>query len=240
MLFRVLLLTAVGAWGQARFEALKDALGLTEMQIWQIQQPKPVAIVPSGIASAARRPGIPFNPPMDYSASLDRALQNPILDASQQAGLAEIVKVLKRWNMASEAIVAGLIDARQWPGSTLCLYPLHVFASELHLSDAQVAQLETFRRAAREPLETQIAEKEKARAALPDPKSPAVIELTADISKLRQQLAVAAPPRNLALAILNDAQKVQLAALETALQLVSEAIDLKLIPDPPKGEPLCQ
>lgn len=100
MLLRsVLLLAAVSAFGQT---ALKDALGLTEMQMWQLRQEKPAPAAAGG-AAAGRRSGIPVTMPVDYAASLRQALQNPILDASQQAKLTEIVKVLDRWNMASEA-----------------------------------------------------------------------------------------------------------------------------------------
>ncbi|HTB13677.1 MAG TPA: hypothetical protein VK752_19010 [Bryobacteraceae bacterium] len=227
MLFRAVLLLAVAVHvlGQP---ALKELLGLTEMQIWQLQQQaKPVPIAPPGRA-LGYRPGIPTgHPPMDDPASLQRALQNPILDASQQAKLAEIVKVLSRSKMASDAIVAGLIDVKQWPGSTLCFYyPIYALStSEFHFSDSQVQQLDRLQRAAREPLEKQIAI-----AAQP----------AAGISKLREQLAATRPPRDLALAVLNEAQKAQLATFVTDLGLVREAIELKLIPDPPKGEVLCQ
>jgi hypothetical protein len=238
-MFRVLLFTAaVGVYGQ---QALKDALGLTEMQIWQLQQEKkPIAVVPSGIASAARRSG-DFALPRPYKESLSEALHNPILDASQQAKLAEIVKVMDRWRAASEAIAMGLIRAEQWPGDSACLpYPIRAFPSEFDISDAQLEQLERLQQATQEPLWVQIRAKDMARSALLDSKSPAAAQLSADIHRLSQQLAATRPPRDLTLAILSDAQKAKIAAFEADSKLTREAIELKLIPTPVYGEPLCQ
>jgi hypothetical protein len=241
MLFRALLLTvAVSAFGQSLHQALKDALWLTEMQIWQHRQEKPAAIASRGTASSSRALGVPSgNLPMDYSASLQRALENPILDASQQAKLAGIVKVLDRWRAASEVMAMGLIATGEWPWSTCLPYPLRAFASEFDLSDAQVEQLERLQRAAQEPLWAQIREKAMASELL-DSKSPAAVRFTADISKLSQQLAAIRPPRDHILAVLNEGQRANIAAFELDLELVREAIEIKLIPDPPKGEDLCQ
>jgi hypothetical protein len=47
------------------------------------------------------------------------------------------------------------------------------------------------------------------------------------------------PPHDLALAVLDDPQRAKIAALEATLQAASEAIELKLIPAPQRGEPLC-
>ncbi len=114
------------------------------------------------------------------------------------------------------------------------------------LSDSQVRQLVQLKRAAREPLYAQIKEKEKRRSELLSSgisaDSPAVVQLVSDISKLWEQVArtsVTRPPRDLALAVLDEAQRAKVAAFETALQLASEAIDLGLIPDTTKGEVLC-
>ena len=54
-----------------------------------------------------------------------------------------------------------------------------------------------------------------------------------------KQAADARPRRDLAVAILDDGQRAKLAEFETALQVLNEAIELGLIPDPPKGELLC-
>jgi hypothetical protein len=223
MLFRSALLVAVALSVDGQ-TAVKDALGLTEMQIWQLRQQKP--------AAGRRR--------ADFDKdSLNQALANPILDASQQAALAGIVKILNHLNMASEAIVAGLISPRQWPGSTLCPSSIASNPSEFSLSDSQVRQLERLRDAARQPLDAQIAEQEKVRADLLNSGLP-TDQATGAISKSRQQWSETAPPRDLAIAVLDQTQRATLAAFETALQLVREAIDLNLIPDPSKGEVLCQ
>jgi hypothetical protein len=238
-MFRVLLLAmAGGVFGQ---QALKDALGLTEMQMWQLRQEKPVMAAASGLAAAGRRAGIPMgNPEMEYSALLERAVRNPILDASQQAKLRGIAKVLERWRTASEAMAMGLISAAQWPGSGTCLpYPIRTYPAEFDFSEAQLEQWGRLQRAIQEPLWVQIREKAMARSELADPKSPAGIQLDAELSKLNRQLA-ARPPRDLVLAILNDAQRVKVAAFESDLKLVREAMEIKLIPTPVQGESLCQ
>jgi hypothetical protein len=238
MLFRVLLFAMAGSvFGQ---QALKDALGLTEMQMWQLRQEK-LAVSPPRIAAMGRQRGVPTGTNgMESSASLQRALENPILDAAQQAKLREIVKVLDRWRTASEAMAMGLISAGQWPGASACLpYPIRTFPKEFDLSDAQLEQWERLQRAILEPLWAQIREKYRARAELVDSKSPAGVQLEADLSKLNQQLAARLPP-DLVLAILNDTQKAKVAAFESDSKLVREAIEMKLIPRPAQGEVFCQ
>jgi hypothetical protein len=105
-----------------------------------------------------------------------------------------IEKVLDRSEAASLAIVQGLISAQQWPGRSLCYYPIGAYASEFHLSDSQVELLERLR-----------------------------------------QAAEIGPRRDLALAVLDDAQKALFAEFETALELAREAIELGLIPGPAEG-----
>jgi hypothetical protein len=241
MLFRALLLTvAVSAFGQ---QALKDALGLTESQIWLLEQKKPAPVAPPGIAAAGRRPGIPgnFADARPYKASLDEALHNPILDASQQTKLAEIVKVLDRSAMASEAIAAGLIQEEQWPGQALCPVQLRSHSPDLDLSESQLSLLAELRRAAEAPIFEQLRviamhrdELLKSYAA----DSPEV--KTTDNSKLYQQLVAIRHQRDLAFSVLDDAQKSKLAAFENDLKLTYEAMHLKLIPYIAKGEVLCQ
>ncbi len=237
MLLRSILLLAVSGLGQT---ALKDALGLTEMQIWQLRQEKPAPVTQGGIAAAGRRSG-DFAWMRPYKDALDEALRNPILDAVQQAKLAEIVKVLDRWRAAAEAMAMGLIGPAQWPASSQCLtYPIRAFPSEFDLSDAQLEQLVRLQRAAVEPLWVQIREKAMARSEMSDSKSPAAAQLSADIDRLSQRVAATRLARDLALAILNDAQRAKVAAFELDLKLVREAIECKLIPAPPIGEALCQ
>jgi hypothetical protein len=72
-------------------------------------------------------------------------------------------------------------------------------------------------------------------------------ELGLSESQLRQldQLKEAArathsrPPRDLALAVLDETQRGKVTAFETALQVANEAIELGLIPRPMHGEVLC-
>lgn len=228
----LLLAASVNTFSQ---ESLKNALALTESQVWLIQQkkPKPARIDAHG----------PANLPKPYSESLLEALQNPILDASQQAKLAEIVKVLDRWKMASEAIAAGLIDAGQWPGYTLCFFSLRAFPEELGLSELQVSRLEELQRIAQAPEWAQIREKAMRRDEFLNSglrkDSAEVIQLNSDISKLSKLLATTKPARNLTLGVLDEVQKAKLAAFEIDLKLTGEAIQFKLIPAIQKGEILC-
>ncbi len=69
------------------------------------------------------------------------------VDQSQKAKLEEIEKVLHRWDDASQAIALGLISAQQWPGSTLCYYPIRPYSSDLGLTDSQIRQLEQLQQA---------------------------------------------------------------------------------------------
>jgi hypothetical protein len=198
LLFLTLLASATAQ--QNHYDALKNALALTESQISEIKR----ASYPWRTARTRR-----------YKDRLEGALNNPTLDTSQRAKLAEIVKVLDRWKMVSESIAAGLIDPRQWPGVTLCVFPIRAFPAELALSGSQVSRLEELERTA-----------------------PFRLINTGDLKPFPSPEA-ARQRRNLALAILNDAQKSKLAAFELDLKIVQEAIALKLIPDPPKGEILC-
>ena len=211
MLWRGVLLLAAAA-GAIGQTTSKDAVRLTKMQMQQLRQEKPQS-----------------------------AIHNPILDPSQRAKLAEIAEVLNRWRTASEAMVTGLISAGQWPGSSACLpYPMRAFPSEFGLSESQLRELERLQRVAEEPVWVEIREKVKAPSELSNPTSPAGVQLAGEISKLSQRLAATRPPRDLALGVLNDAQRAALAVFETAMKLAREAIELKLIPNPAVGEPLCQ
>jgi hypothetical protein len=232
MLWQVLLLAgAVTVVGQT---ALKDALGLTEQQMWQLRQAKPARVAPDGGSGI----GIPFRDSVamrPYQDSLNEALHNPILDQRQQAKLAKLVMVLDRWNMASEAIILGLIDVEQWPGSMGCFGP---HASELDISESQRQELDRIH----EKLKELIAKKNenllKQRLLARGQHSAEIAQLTAEVSKLRREWA-AEPLRSRSRAVLNAAQAGKLAALENDLELAREAIELHLVPDPPKGEALC-
>ena len=109
--------------------------------------------------------------------------------------------------------------------------------------DAQILQFEQLRQAARQPVDAQIREKDIQRLELLNSgtgaDSPVIVHLIEDISKLQRQASDARSHRDQAMALLNDAQKTKFAALETALELVREGIEVGLIVRPPRGEPLC-
>jgi len=222
MLFRFLLFAVTWlsvAWGVPgqesgdHYEALKQALGLSDAQVSRLQQRSPAA-----------------------------------LDDSQKSKLAVIRKTLDRWDAATVTIGLGLIREQQWPGSTQCMiyqiraYASFAYATELGITPSQIEQFEQIQRAAGEPLWAQVREKDRQRSELlhsgVSKDSPAVVQLGSDIDRLQAQ-ATARPRHDLALAVLNAAQRTKLAAFETALQAASEAIDLGLILAPPKGEFLC-
>jgi hypothetical protein len=69
--------------------------------------------------------------------------------------------------------------------------------------------------------------------------SPTVVQLGSEENNLQAQIGKTRPPHDLALAVLDEAQKAKLAAFETGLQLAREAIELGLIPKPVMGEILC-
>ena len=159
-------LSLLGQESGKRYDALKQALGLSDAQLSQLQQKRPTG-----------------------------------LDDSQRAKLAEIKKVWDRWDAAALAIEFGLIDEKQWTGGALCdFYPIrsYAYAKELGLSDAQAQQLEQLR-----------------------------------------QASGSRPRRDAARAVLDETQRAKLGELENQLQLASEAIDLRLIAAPARGEILC-
>ena len=99
-----------------------------------------------------------------------RSPEGRILNDSQQAKLTAIERVLDRSELASLAITIGFIDIRQWPGGPLCHYPIHVYASELNLSDSQVERLERLRQASdikprRDPALSALDDTQKAKLA---------------------------------------------------------------------------
>jgi hypothetical protein len=145
--------------------------------------------------------------------------------------------------MAAEAIVLGLITSEQWPGRSLCLYPVRNHSWEFNLSDDQLSQFERLQQGVRDPLFRQIREKAALQQELlksgMNSESAGVAQLDREISSLSRDVASARPEREVVLAILDANQRAKLAAFEAALRVVSEAIELGLIPVPPKAEVLC-
>ncbi len=230
-----------------RYEALKQALGLSDAQLSQLQQMHAAPVArPAPIGGSARVPIYPQSPAGGFSGRRILPAQNEdslrVLDDSQRTKLAEIKKVLDRWDAAELAIGFGLIREQQWPGGPQCPRP-SAYAAELGLSEFQIRQFDQLRDDAQEPLWAQIREKAAQRMALLDSglsaDSPAAAQLGSDIDKLQAQVVKTGPPHDLALAVLDGAQKAKLAEFETALQAASEAIELGLIPKPAMGEILC-
>ena len=235
-----------------RYEALKNALGLSDFQLLQCQQSSPAA---SAIHQPVPRAGdrvfiYNYRTASSPDAMLDQ-LQKPVIEKvnrilanGQKTKLAEIEKALDRSSSAASlAISLGLMTVEQWPGQTLCFYPIRTYASELNLSDSQILQFEQLRHGAQEPVDAQIKEKENLRLGLLNSgtaaDSPAIIQVVQDISKLQRQAWDTKPHRDLVLALLDDVQRAKFAALETGWELAREAIGLGLIFPRGGGEPLC-
>jgi hypothetical protein len=242
----------------ARYDALKQALGLSDAQLSQLQQMPPPAMArpaPSGNQALVaiypmpgdRRPSGGFfggmtNLPARNEASLR------VLDDSQKSKLAVIQKTLDRWDAAAVAIGLGFIDEKEWPGGSACLfYPVamyfsYAYALELGLTPAQEEQFKEIQQAASEPFWAQVREKVTQRSELLNAgvsaDSPAVVQLNAETDKLQAETN-SRPRRDLALAVLDEAQRAKLAAFVTALEVANEAIEIGLIPKPLVGEPLC-
>jgi hypothetical protein len=144
-------LSLLGQESGKRFDALKQALGLSDAQVSQLQQARPAAVTrpapagsPVAIYPAGRFSGTP------RPAANEDALR--VLDDSQRGKLAAIKNILDRWDAGALTTAFGLIDEKQWPGGTLCdFYPIrtYAYAKELNLSDSQERQLEELRETAR-------------------------------------------------------------------------------------------
>jgi hypothetical protein len=239
ILFAVISLSVLGQVSGNRYEALIQALGLSDFQVWQLQQGSPAAIAinPRTPASAFRRIG-----ETNVPAQSGYSLRDRVLDDLQRTKLAAIEKVLDRWDTASLAITLGLISAQQWPGGPLCYSPIRAYESGLGLSQSQVLQFERLQQAAEEPRIAQIWERMNRRSEFLNSggsaDSPAVVQLLSEISKLQEQVARTRPERDLTLAVLDDTQRAKFAAFEAALPLAKDAIELGLI-TPKGGELLC-
>ncbi len=136
------------------YAALKYALGLSDSQLAQIQvlhlQERNAAEAAGnqrspGIYSAARQAG-DFAGANSVSKSRKEAvdsLRNQVLNDWQRAKLSVTEKVLDQSEIASQAIVLGLMTTEQWPGGSLCYYPIRNQSGlglSLSLSPAQVLQ----------------------------------------------------------------------------------------------------
>ncbi len=262
MLFRGVLIAAISVslLGQVpvgHYEALKQALGLSDSQLQQLQERQAWQVQQwrsdwQGFRESARPAGrlnrLIYGDRTDVRrlmnpGLIDDSFMNQLLDDSQRAKLAEVEKVLQRRDMASQTIVLGLISAEHWPGGPLCHPWLYAYGSELWPSSSQARQLYQLQLEAREPFYAQVIEKEYYRSWLLSSgisaDSPVVVHFLSAIAELRRQAARTRSPRERVLAVLDDVQKAKLAEFETACQLAIEAIELGLLPETRGGEVIC-
>jgi hypothetical protein len=245
---------SLSVWAQApdtRCAALKDALGLSDSQLRQLQQKSPAEIANQRPMSTDSRGAIRLFPdnvvgiPGGNGRRPFPHEQDPInyglLDDSQKTKLQEVVaKIWRHPPTARLAIAIELTSAYQWPRFP-CPHEIRGNAeSDIDLTSFQLLQLQELHQSAGESPRL-IAEKENRRTMLlhsgRGADSQEVIQLDWDIAALREQ---ASRRRDLALAVLDDSQKVKLAVVEAALQLLSEARELRLIACLGCGEVLCQ
>ncbi len=247
-MFRGLLLYATLAFSlhaqtpDNRYQVLKEALGLSDAQLTQLQQMSPAELANDrpAVVNSQGMIGIPG------VNSLQRPFpheQDPskygLLDASQKAKLdAAVVKVWLHQPTARLAIAMDLTSAYQWPGYP-CPHDLQG-TSDLELTSSQRMQLEELRQSTGQPQVAEIGWAEWRRNMSLNfgwSQPPVVMKAIAELPALRERFA---KRRDLALAILDDSQKAKLAEFETALQLLSEARELRLISALGGGEALCQ
>lgn len=211
----------VGQQPLGSFEAVRQALGLSDAQVAELQR----------------------NYPRYSRAGRERVVHFPEdMDDAHRLRLSGIATVLERAGTATMAIDIGLIRQEQWPGGahSMCHYPFSSYYSSPYLADfgitqSQIQQLAALMRVAMEPLWPQVREKAMQRQSLLDSgvsvDSPAVVQLGSDVSSLQAQISTR-PPRDLILSVLSPAQKETLAEFEKELDLAREAIELGLIYDP--------
>jgi hypothetical protein len=167
------------------------------------------------------------------------------LSDAQQRRLADTAKVLQQWDTAGGAVAMGLMDASDWPGEWPCFVPnsrIASYAKEYDLTSDQVDRLKQLQDEVRQRAVNGLMEiagrvwKLSTSGANSPSETAALNEETARLVKQRDE---ARPPRDLALAILNDVQKAKVAALRADVELAREALELHLIRLPGLPEILC-
>ena len=166
------------------------------------------------------------------------------LNPAQQWKLAEIAKVLQRYQTSAGAVVLGLMDAEEWPSGWACGLNsnINAYAKEFDLTAEQVTRLGQLQQDVRQRAVDGIREIENRYAKLmpgqgiPPAEWATVQQETAKLVKRRDE---ARPPRDLAMALLNEAQKTQFAAFRSDLELAREALALHLVRVPPLPEVFC-
>lgn len=246
----ILGMNVFGQESASRFDALKQALVLSDSQLEQLQRnlSQPVRMnAPTGPPAAGAPAGSFFGggvtiyTPDGLAVKQNRALrgndrvdaQRQLLNDSQRTKLDAIGKVLDRWDIAAFAVALGLVTQREWR-NTLCSIGLDYrgASSELVLTPYQLDQLMAMQRSSK-PLFEQARENDAQLHSLSNDHvpqdSPAAAVLRARMNILRTQVT----------SVLNTSQNATLVTFETDLELANEAEDLGLFPRRNVGDPLC-
>jgi hypothetical protein len=156
-----------------------------------------------------------------------------------------MVRVLQRYDTAASAIVLGLMDAEEWPSGWPCFVPnarADVYSKEFDLTAEQVRRFEQLQQDVRQQAVDKLWEIGNRYAKMLPGERLAPSEWAAvekETAKWVKQRDEARPPRDLAMAVLSEAQKTKVAALRSDLELAREALDLHLIQVPPLPEVFC-
>ncbi len=196
-----------------RYDTLKNALNLTDAQIAKCRQS---SMYPAG------------NGPSAAGAAYQ------VLDRRQKSKLDAIMsRALRSDAEGAFANWLGLNDQVNW-GLCGCLCRIKSYTSQLGFSDAQIAELSEFEKAAQPALNEQFGEAKKRLLALRDSgtadDSPEAIRIKGRLNQLLSDMQEPRLRRDIAFGLLNDQQKAMAADLEKALLLIGEAIDLNLLP----------
>jgi hypothetical protein len=205
-------LAAQGPDGQ--YDALKTALALSDVQIAQCRQAsaKPTAYLPYWRC--------PCRNQLDdlQRSKLDAIMSRPLHSNAEGA--------LANW--------LGLNDKVNWGLCTCGPCRIKPYASQLGFSDAQMAKIAEFEKAAQPALDAQFEEAQKRWLELLNSDagkdSPEAKRLGESINYLLKEKQESRLQHDVAFGLLNDKQKALAADLENTFLLIGEAIDLNLLP----------
>lgn len=255
-LFLSLALWSFCARAEQDFASLRTLLGLSQTQIDELKR------IESSPGAAQRRFGIIPPPPpgtllvgdsnfRDWSGApmqqrkeeYAQSVRARVLTPEQAAKLMDSAKVLAKPDLAGLTISLGLLKPNEWPGQTLCPYPVRSNFTELSLTDAQLQGFWQLERIARASIEQELAQKVSLRqqgvASGVDGAAIALQDLQREIQTLQARLHAVKPPSEQVMAMLDDRQRAEVSTFRTSLSAVSEAITLGLIAQPMRGEVLC-
>ena len=240
-----LVLLTFNAMAQSYAE-LRATLALTDFQIAQLQRVK-------ASAHPARQPPPPgtqiyaggrtdFINNRQQEEEAARGLAIAVLTEEQRHRLTDAALVLQLQNGAMQLVSVGAISCSQWPAMCACFYPIRRDDTKLGLSEAQLARFEQLRIARLGPmneLQRRIGATAARLANAPRDEPASADRLRKELAELQKQSEDVADTHALVLDVLDDMQKIKLAAFEADLRLVNEAMDIGLLTRPGKGEPLC-